>query len=47
MGNDGKNDYYGKVLRITNNEKIVKVSKLKYSFCRMRVGDEVYLMGDY
>ena len=44
---DGMNNYYGKILSITNNEAIVKVNKLEYPFGRMRVGDEVYIVDDY
>ena len=44
---DGNNDYYGKVLSITNNEAIVQKNKLKYPFCKIRVGDEVYILDDF
>ena len=44
---DGMNDYYGKVLSITNDEAIVKVLKQEYPFGRIRVGDEVYIYDDY
>ena len=44
---DGMNDYYGKILSITNDEAIVKVLKQEYPFGRIRVGDEVYIYDDY
>ena len=44
---DGMNDYYGKVLSITNDEAIVKVLKQEYPFGRIRDGDEVYIYDDY
>ena len=44
---DGMNDYFGKIISITNNEAIIQLSKSEYPFGRFRSGDEVYLMDDY
>ena len=40
---DGNNDYYGKIISITDNEALIRVDRFEYPFGKIKLGDEVRL----
>ena len=40
---NGHNDYYGKIISITDNEALIRVDRFEYPFGKIKLGDEVRL----